>query len=164
MGCKNSKAREPPADTVTAAQANIATNKNSSTAPTLSPAQLHVKQTGETKRNNAASPTSRGNNGEASENESRIEQPKKALGPGGNDVKQAASNSPSKQELDDEGNPLLLPNGDWVRTEGTPFYYSVEENLYFHPPSCQFYDPTNGMWYDPEKDEWYYDDENGAQE
>lgn len=63
------------------------------------------------------------------------------------------------EEFDTEGNPLVLPEGLWVRTEGTPFYYSEKENLYYHPPSCQFYDPTNEMWYDPEKDEWYNDDE-----
>ncbi|KAL7698569.1 hypothetical protein NQL31_006099 [Lotmaria passim] len=61
-------------------------------------------------------------------------------------------------DVDEEGNPVVLPKGDWVKTEGTPYYYSATENLYYHPPSCQFYDPTNEMWYDPEKDEWYHDD------
>lgn len=61
-------------------------------------------------------------------------------------------------DVDEDGNPVVLPKGDWVKTEGTPYYYSATENLYYHPPSCQFYDPTNEMWYDPEKDEWYHDD------
>ncbi|GET91846.1 hypothetical protein, conserved [Leishmania tarentolae] len=65
-------------------------------------------------------------------------------------------------DVDENGNPVVLPKGVWVKTEGTPYYYSVEENLYFHPPSCQFYDPTNEMWYDPEKDEWYHDDASDA--
>ncbi|KPI87961.1 hypothetical protein ABL78_2952 [Leptomonas seymouri] len=66
-------------------------------------------------------------------------------------------------DVDEDGNPVVLPKGDWVKTEGTPYYYSATENLYYHPPSCQFYDPTNEMWYDPEKDEWYHDDASDAE-
>ncbi|CAG9580677.1 conserved hypothetical protein [Leishmania major strain Friedlin] len=69
----------------------------------------------------------------------------------------------SSGDLDENGNAVLLPKGVWVKTEGTPYYYCAEENLYFHPPSCQFYDPTNEMWYDPEKDEWYRDDGSDAE-
>ncbi|CAJ1046052.1 hypothetical protein Q4I32_006997, partial [Leishmania shawi] len=47
---------------------------------------------------------------------------------------------------DEKDTPVVLPNGVWTLTVGTPYYYSAEENLYYHPPSCQFYDPTNGMW------------------
>ncbi|CBZ29904.1 conserved hypothetical protein [Leishmania mexicana MHOM/GT/2001/U1103] len=61
-------------------------------------------------------------------------------------------------DVDENGNAVLLPKGVWAKTEGTPYYYCAEENLYFHPPSCQFYDPTNEMWYDPDKDEWYRDE------
>ncbi|AYU82083.1 protein of unknown function - conserved [Leishmania donovani] len=66
-------------------------------------------------------------------------------------------------DVDENGNAVLLPKGVWVKTEGTPYYYCLEENLYFHPPSCQFYDPTNEMWYDPDKDEWYRDDGSDAE-
>lgn len=58
-----------------------------------------------------------------------------------------------------ENDEVVLPKGDWEKAEGTPYYYSATENLYFHPPSSQFYDPSNGMWYDPDLDEWYQEDE-----
>lgn len=70
----------------------------------------------------------------------------------------AGGSAAGNADVDEDGNPVVLPKGDWVKTEGTPYYYSATENLYYHPPSCQFYDPTNEMWYDPEKDEWYHDD------
>ncbi|CAJ1035061.1 hypothetical protein Q4I30_007003 [Leishmania utingensis] len=63
---------------------------------------------------------------------------------------------------DDKDTPVVLPNGVWTLTVGTPYYYSADENLYYHPPSCQFYDPTNGMWYDPVSDEWYRDEGSEA--
>lgn len=78
-------------------------------------------------------------------------------GPRGTNSDAGGSNA-GGAEVDEDGNPVVLPKGDWVKTEGTPYYYSATENLYYHPPSCQFYDPTNEMWYDPEKDEWYHDD------
>lgn len=73
-------------------------------------------------------------------------------------VARRANSDASAADVDENGNPVVLPKGDWIKTEGTPYYYSALENLYYHPPSCQFYDPTNEMWYDPEKDEWYHDD------
>jgi hypothetical protein len=65
-----------------------------------------------------------------------------------------------EERFDEEG--LRLPEGDWVKADGTPYYYSQTENLYFHAASGQFYDPSNEMWYDPEKDEWYSEETDEA--
>lgn len=54
--------------------------------------------------------------------------------------------------------PVVLPAGKWIRAEGSPFYWSDEEKLFFHPDSGQFFDPETNKWYDPETDEWYDDD------
>ncbi|RNF26053.1 uncharacterized protein Tco025E_01682 [Trypanosoma conorhini] len=161
MGCKSSKAKEPTARPATKKQDNAPTPTNPS-EPVVAPTEQHAKQPVDTKKLEVVAPVGRAGNSEAVDTGSPAGPPKVVAGQGGSDTRRATSNTTSKQELDDEGNPLLLPNGDWVRTEGTPFYYSEKENLYFHPPSCQFYDPTNEMWYDPEKDEWYYDEENEA--
>ncbi|RNF11918.1 hypothetical protein TraAM80_00613 [Trypanosoma rangeli] len=162
MGCKNSKAKGPTTQPPTTKQDNTPT-PNISTVPAAAPTEQRAKQPNETKKNEATTFVGRAGNGEVTDTGSPAGPRKVVAGQGGSDNKRAASNATSKQEVDDEGNPLILPNGNWVRTDGTPFYYSEQENLYFHPPSCQFYDPTNEMWYDPEKDEWYYDEENEAQ-
>lgn len=65
-----------------------------------------------------------------------------------------------EENFDEEG--IRLPEGDWVKADGTPYYYSQTENLYFHAASGQFYDPSNEMWYDPEKDEWYSEETDEA--
>lgn len=60
--------------------------------------------------------------------------------------------------IDENGQEVRLPKGNWFKAQGTQYYYSAIENLYYHPPSKQFYDPTNEMWYDPSTREWYRDD------
>lgn len=60
--------------------------------------------------------------------------------------------------MDENTQGVRLPKGNWFKAEGTQYYYSAIENLYYHPPSKQFYDPTNEMWYDPSTREWYRDD------
>lgn len=136
MGCKSSKlkAKTPQAD-------------GASPTPESTPARAQAKQPLETKSSEALTPAHGGRGGEADD------------GRRSNAPKEAAERT---EELDAEGNPLLLPGGEWVKTQGTPFYYCEKENLYYHPPSFQFYDPTNEMWYDPEKNEWYNDDKNDS--
>ncbi|KEG10280.1 hypothetical protein DQ04_03941060 [Trypanosoma grayi] len=155
MGCKSSKTKETkPASTAANAKSNAA-----NTSP-----QLQQQQPAD-KKNDVATPAGRVNNGEITEGASRAGPPRKAAGPGGAaaaDARTGTSAPTPQQELDEDGNPVVLPKGDWVRTEGTPYYYSEKENLYFHPPSSQFYDPTNEMWYDPEKEEWYRDDDDNT--
>ncbi|CCW63109.1 unnamed protein product [Phytomonas sp. EM1] len=63
-------------------------------------------------------------------------------------------------EVDEDGKVIALPKGTWIRAEGTPYYYSAMENLFYHPPSRQFYDPNNEMWYDSDTNEWYRDDDD----
>ncbi|KAH9578459.1 hypothetical protein LSM04_009378 [Trypanosoma melophagium] len=171
MGCKSSKAKEPrdqAAQQKADANNNNAENKNPADGHQAA-AKLSPQQPADTKRAEVATPDGRAaapagrKNNDASEASSRTGPPKKIGGPGGGDGNRtppaSVASQQRQQELDEDGNPVVLPKGDWVRTEGTPFYYSEKENLYFHPPSCQFYDPTNEMWYDPEKDEWYRDDD-----
>ena len=80
--------------------------------------------------------------------------PRHHVAPAGSDYRRARP-----QAEFEEG--VLLPKGEWVKVEGTPYYFSAQENLYYHPPSSQFYDPSNVMWYDPDKDEWYNDETDG---
>lgn len=54
---------------------------------------------------------------------------------------------------------VVLPAGKWVKAEGSPFYWSDEEKLFYHPDSTQFFDPETNKWYDPENDEWYDEDD-----
>lgn len=66
--------------------------------------------------------------------------------------------SPSNNASAEPEAPVVLPAGRWIRAENSPFYWSDEERLFFHPESGQFFDPETNKWYDPDTDEWYDDD------
>ena len=91
-----------------------------------------------------------------------VQQPQQkpqAVGGASNNLAARSVSRPQEDVLIAPKDAVNLPKGDWVKAEGTPYYYSASEKLYFHPPSHQFYDPANDMWYDPDKDEWYADED-----
>jgi hypothetical protein len=88
-----------------------------------------------------------------------VQQPNQKPNAVGGATNRAKSQQQQQDDLVAPQDAANLPKGDWVKAEGTPYYYSSSEKLYFHPPSHQFYDPANDMWYDPDKDEWYADED-----
>jgi glucan-binding YG repeat protein len=157
MGCTGSKNKEKKPENAKAAD----TSATGATAQQQQNNAVSAQQAAHTPSNKSVeTPAGRANpqdGANAKTDVSSTAAPGKVPRSGNSDAG-GSTGAARNAEVDEDGNPVVLPKGDWVKTEGTPYYYSATENLYYHPPSCQFYDPTNEMWYDPEKDEWYHDD------